>query len=423
MAIGKRRRRDFRRMTRVVNVCALSLALVSVTGAQGPAVVPLQELYERRSWFELRDAIAGASVPPLYRGAVASAFNHVAEAERYLGDAIREAVDVSAANEARGLLAIQHIRRGRSADAGRLLDDILRVAPQRTDVRDLRNTFGALADRPNLRVQLRRQTTFSCDVSREGVRIPVSINGKTVHWLVDTGANISVLSESEAKMLGLAGDGPAGRAADFAGGQTVSRTAVAARVAVGGTELRDVAMLVIPDSQPPWNEFKAGRRGAVGLPVALALGTLRWSSAGTCQMGIGASASAPAEANLVFDWLTPIARVRFEGVWLDLMLDTGNTGGSQLWERFGREFAALITERGQKGMKRLTQVGGSRELEAIVIPELRLRIGGFDTVLQPATVFPKPVGNELRHGNLGMDLLGQASTVTIDFPTMSMTLQ
>jgi len=56
----------------------------------------------------------------------------------------------------------------------------------------------------------------------------------------------------------------------------VSRTAVAAPVAVGGTKLRDVAMLVMPDSQPPWNDFEAGRRGAVGLPVALALRTLRW---------------------------------------------------------------------------------------------------------------------------------------------------
>ena len=140
-------------------------------------------------------------------------------------------------------------------------------------------------------------------------------------------------------------------------------------------------------------------------------------------MGTGANGAAPAEANLVFDWFTPIARVRFEGAWLELMLDTGNTGGSQLWERFSRDFPALVSERGRKGVKRLTQVGGSRELEAIVIPELRVRIGGFDTVLQPATVFPKPVGNDLRHGNLGMDLLSQASTVTIDFPTMSMTLQ
>ena len=228
--------RPYRRMTRVVQVCALSLAFVSVTWAQTPAVVSLQDLYERRSWFELRDAIDGASALPLYRGAVASAFNHVAEAESYLGEAIRAAADVSAANEARGLLAIQHIRRGRSGDAGHLLDDVLRVAPQRTDVRDLRVTFGAFAARPNLRVQTRRQTAFACDVSREGIRIPVSINGKTVHWLVDTGANISVVSESEAKMLGLPAGGPAGRIADFAGGQTASRTTVAARVAVGGTE-------------------------------------------------------------------------------------------------------------------------------------------------------------------------------------------
>jgi hypothetical protein len=45
------------------------------------------------------------------------------------------------------------------------------------------------------------------------------------------------------------------------------------------------------------------------------------------------------------------------------------------------------------------------------------------TVLRVANIFSKPVGNDLHHGNLGMDLLSQASDLTIDFESMSLTLR
>ena len=57
------------------------------------------------------------------------------------------------------------------------------------------------------------------------------------------------------------------------------------------------------------------------------------------------------------------------------------------------------------------------------MPHLRLRIGGLDTVLQPANIFSTPVGNDIQHGDLGMDLLSQAADVTIDFQSMSLTLR
>jgi hypothetical protein len=83
----------------------------------------------------------------------------------------------------------------------------------------------------------------------------------------------------------------------------------------------------------------------------------------------------------------------------------------------------LLKERGSKGTKRITQIGGSNEREVTVVPEVRLRVGGFEAVLRPADIFSKPVGNDSYHGNLGMDLLSRAAEVTIDFQSMSLTLR
>jgi hypothetical protein len=44
-------------------------------------------------------------------------------------------------------------------------------------------------------------------------------------------------------------------------------------------------------------------------------------------------------------------------------------------------------------------------------------------VLRPANVFSPPIGNDLQHGNLGLDVLSQAAEVMIDFQAMLVTVR
>jgi hypothetical protein len=389
--------------------------------AQAPKELSLQQLYKRHSWFELRDAIAGRIVPSIYAGAVASAFNRTRDAEKYLNRAAREASTTEAANEAREVLVSLYARLGRSSDMIRVLDDILAAAPARSDVRNVRDAFESFRRLPNQAARTGRRRPFPCTVSAAGVILPVVVNGKAVEWLLDTGFSHSALSESEARMLGISVRGASVTAQDFAGGATAVRTAVAERVAIGDAELRNVPVLVFPDSQPPWNEQPPGKRGTIGLPVAVALQAITWTKDGTCQMGSN-PITATADVNLAFDGETPLTRVQFSGKPLELVLDTGNQGGTQLWERFARDFPDVVGE-GSKSTKRVHQIGGSVDRQIVVIPEIRLRVGGFNSVLRPANVFSKPIGNDSQHGNLGMDVLSQAAEVMIDFQAMSLTLR
>ena len=61
------------------------IVLCAFAFAQAPDEAKLKQLYERREWFELREAVDGRNASPLYLGAVASAFNRVDEAKRRLG--------------------------------------------------------------------------------------------------------------------------------------------------------------------------------------------------------------------------------------------------------------------------------------------------------------------------------------------------
>jgi hypothetical protein len=381
-----------------------------------------QELYEQHRWFELRDAVAGKSAPALYLGAVASAFNRPADAERYLDRAVREASTPETANDAREALMNLYMRLGRSSDMVRVLDDALAAAPSRSDLRNARQAFESFRRLPDQTARLGRYQPFRCEVTTRGIVLPAVINGKAVEWLLDTGFSHAAMSESEARMLGISVQSATARAGDLAGGTATMRTAVAERVAIGDSELRHVPVLVFPDSQPPFNEHAPGKRGAIGLPVALALQGILWKKDGTCQVGTNPTGTAPADGNLAFDGVTPVIRVQHSRKPLEFVLDTGNQAGTQLWERFARDFPELASA-GSKSTRVVHQIGGAVEREILAIPELHLRIGGFDSVLRPANIYSKPVGNSLQHGNLGMDILSQAAEVMIDFRTMSLTVR
>jgi hypothetical protein len=230
------------------------------------------------------------------------------------------------------------------------------------------------------------------------------------------------MSESEARMLGISVQGASAAAGDFAGGTAPMRTAVAERVAIGDAELRHVPVLVFPDSQPPFNEHAPGKRGAIGLPVALALQAIRWTKDGACQVGSNPIRTPGPDGNLAFDGATPLIRVQYSDRPLEFVLDTGNQGGTQLWERFARDLPDVVRA-GRKSTKQVHQIGGSTEQQIVAIPELRLRVGGLDGVLRPANLFSPPIGNDLQHGNLGLDVLSQAAEVMIDFQAMLVTVR
>ena len=118
-----------------------------------------------------------------------------------------------------------------------------------------------------------------------------------------------------------------------------------------------------------------------------------------------------------------MTRVQFQNKDLDFILDTGNGADTQLWSRFSEDYASLLKEHGTKSTRKVTQIGGAQERDIVSLPELQLQVGGFDTVLKPAQVFSKPVGNDSRYyGLLGMDLLSEARKVEVDFRSMTVSL-
>jgi len=248
----------------------------------------VQDLFQQHRWFELRDAVVSDRyAEALIKGAVALAFNHPVEAELRLKAAVRLAKRSRQADAARDKLIELYLRTGRTAEAVRQMKTMLKRDPTpRPETQNLLEEFRPLSARGDFSVHLPKgAVALPCEVKPEGVWLSLSVDGKPVKWLLDTGANFSTSDDSQ----------------------------VAAKVVVGGIEFHNVTIL-------------KGKRSVVGLPLLAAMQTLSWKRDGTCRAGFASEESGA--ANLAFDDFNLIVRRVLGGKPVDHLLDTGSEKGS-----------------------------------------------------------------------------------------------
>jgi hypothetical protein len=114
----------------------------------------------------------------------------------------------------------------------------------------------------------------------------------------------------------------------------------------------------------------------------------------------------------------------FRGRSITAWLDTGSSK-TYLTQRFVREFSGVVKNSGIRTTAVLRGVGGAANVEVVTIPEFTFAVGGSDLTLRPAEVLPAQnnVDRDSYHIWLGMDLLGPARAVMIDFKSMTLAIE
>ncbi len=401
----------------------VALCLLSAGAYAQDSQSKLQPLYDGHHWFQLRDEVAQIDAPIFYKAAVAIAFNEP-EADKYLRTAISSQPDAKTAYEARELLVGLYFRTGRYREASALAKDLLALKPDAADIRNLLPTLQALSAYPDQKTVSRKPCRVAMEVEDGNLALPVRVNGVASHYLFDNGFSLSGMSETEARRLKLTVRDVTTKL-DTMGGQGVQiRVAVVSDLQFGGARLKHDAFYVVPDSQPPFNELPSGRQGILGLQVILALSRFQWNPKDSSFTILHiAKGTNRANSNLAFDGTSIFNRLGFERRPLDFSLDMG-AQKTVLYRTFAQMFPA-VKEGGSPEVHKLTGVGGSAEVESVLLPSLTFNVGGRDVLLKPAHILLKDNNSTSSWyvGNLGMDLLNQAGSVEIDFNSMTLMLR
>ena len=379
----------------------------------------LKSLYDSHRWFELRDAIAEGNAPAFYQGVVACAFNNLRGCDKTLKAVFKSKPASEEAVEAHRTLASAYLVHGQYKKALAEVDALLAIRPHDNDASAGRSLLAELAEFPDQAVRLRRST-----VKLDESGLPFTIRGVRATYWFDTGAELSVMSESEARRFGLSTYNAQSKISDVAGAKFDARIAVADDMLIGSVRLKHVIFLVLPDNQPPFNELRPGSRGLIGIPVLLALERFTWSADKSFEILPRVRKQKMPHAELCFDGNRPATQLRYGDRELTFTLDTGATN-TDLYPPFAAAFPELISSATKTDSYRMEGLGGTKVMEAANLKSLKFSIGGFPVTLRSTGVLLTPTTNSSRFfsGNLGLDLLRQSHKVAFDFQSMTLALE
>ncbi len=384
----------------------------------------LDDLYQSGRWFEFRDAILQAKTPPapFYRAQLAYAFHDWDQAEKGFQAALKSD-PAHWADTLAGLRWIYQLTGRRNAipallaSVERIQRDMVKsgaLSPEEAkQLEPVRDVLSAESQFPNQIVAARGFSRLFYFETAHQIRIPLAIRGQPANYVIDTGSQECIMAVSEARRLGLTVHPTPSKlavpGADFKEQvKTPAGVALADDLVIGNFHLRNVLFTVMPDEDTPG--------GVIGLPVLLALETMRWNSDGTLEFGFPAQPRDLAAANLAFANPLLVTKAQIAGfaVPLVLGLDTGSDMGFLL-PRFSQDFPGLM---GPIPVGDLDLPDG-----AIAIHPLSIRVGGLQAALNPALVMPAAFrGADGANAWLGMTILDQARSVTVDLAAMKLTL-
>jgi predicted aspartyl protease len=315
------------------------------------------------------------------------------------------------------------MRSGRYGQTYAHLAAMQRLLPEVSGLKSGLALFSALSQYQELSAKARRRSDVQMS---DDFFIPVAVNGTSAKYGFDSGMDISVISEAEANRLGLPiHEVGASTMRDGASGNEVPvRFVVADRLTVGGFDLRHVVFLVAQKDAMPFVELPPDKQGILGTPVLVTFGTMRWNSGRMLQIGMDRNRRGAQHSNMCFQAVTPVVEGIFQTQRINVWLDTGN-GKTYLTQRFAQRFPDAAEAGAKEESVRLRGVGGSTEARVVTIPEIKFSVGGAELVMRPAQVLPKDerVDRDWYDVWLGMDLLGQAREVSLDFKSLTFSLK
>lgn len=328
-------------------------------------------------------------------------------------------------------LADDYNKSFRYDDAARIYDDLLanfseHLGPQKLqgtkdDAEVMHLLRGAPAQTITWQgpVRLRTERNILGSVDTE-----LTVNGVKEQWLLDTGANFSVVSKGFAHRLGLNPlPGFAQTMSGVTGIENPLQVAVMPALEIGGATLHNVVVLILDDAnlKVPLGKEAYQINGIIGYPVFQALGVVTFLHEGWFEAGDAAPRSAGG-TKMYMKQLTPVIECGIEGQDLPFSLDTG-ASGTDLSIRYFEKFREKI-KTWKKTTNKSFGAGGVVKRKNYLQPRLNLRIGEKTVTLKRVSIFPMAVGSDLDelYGNLGQDIVAGFDSFTLDFSKMTFNL-
>jgi predicted aspartyl protease len=272
---------------------------------------------------------------------------------------------------------------------------------------------------PPQRITLSGSTTIPWHKDKVGlIEIPVRMGDSSVSSIFDTRANISSISETYARKLGVhilptrykEGSGITGNSFEVSLG-------VADSLRLGSILLQQVVFQVMPDSILYIAPIDFRMNIVIGYPVIAQLREIQIYRDG--RMTIPAQPTPSPLQNMAMDGLTPLVSCIAGKDTLIFKFDTG-ASSTDLFDTYFRRYAKDVQAQGQRDTVSFGGAGGVVREPVYVLKGVHLKVGSELALLDRVTVHIHPIPNthEVVYGNLGQDLMRQFNEMILNFESM-----
>ncbi len=243
----------------------------------------------------------------------------------------------------------------------------------------------------------------------------ITVNGISLPWFVDTGAEISTLTASTAAKLNVRMLGDSGNIGTPTGTPVVGRLGVIDRLTIGGATIEHLPVLVLPDAMLTITKHYT-IPAILGLPALAALGRVAWLDGGR-RLALGRDAPTPSGKTVRVYW-------HEDGLGIPVTTPIGTRGaqfdsGADKTALFRSALPLLSPAQTTAMAERTVAMGGAGGTVATkvrVLPRFTYTLAGTPLTASDVNVEDKQEGA----GRIGSDMIVQTSLLTIDFTTMTL---
>lgn len=413
---------------------ALTVSLTAAVFAQNDQV-KLKTLYEDKHYFELRDRIAAdkgntSAEALFYKGAVYSKFNKADSSAAALQEFISRAdTNTALLKEAYILLADNFIKLYRYRDAAEKYEHVLANytalldSEETADLKNSARLFRFYANTPAQEIVKTADTKIRTFKDIAGLNnLYISTGKDSINFIFDTGANITTLSASTAKQLGVEIVGDSIMVTSITGVKVPAHLGVLPELHFGNITAKHVLCLIFEDKELSFPQANYFIHGILGFPAIEALGEIEMTKDG--MLLVPAVTPERKLRNMGLDELTPIILGRYEGRDLAFTFDTG-AKTSMLNYCFYKEYENQVKKNAKQDSVQFGGAGGMTVVPAFVQRVFTIDIAGHTVQIPDMEIIAVETTDDSKHfyGNLGQDLIKQFDKMIINFRSMSIIFQ
>jgi predicted aspartyl protease len=411
----------------------LFILLVPVCSASGQ-VKALFDLYQKKDFTGLSHALARQEKPlprghkKVFQATILNAYGKAQESNRLLRAVKIDAGNIAAhdtlmylALKTRYDNQVKLFDYKNAARDGRLLLSVFKPFWSPEDYKEEAEAvriWRLLSPVPRQQLQKAADTRVQLKRDNGGLlNVPVTVKGQQHELVFDSGAGLSVVSETYAQKLQLkqVSDSTVQIESGITGLATPVKLAVCEKLAIGNIQVAHAVFLVFPDSALSFGGGVYKINGIIGFPIIRDFGTLTFTDQ-TLLTIPKARVRQQVKPNMIIDGLKPVIYLTWQGQELPYTFDTGGDK-TKLSDNFFNRFQPLVEAQGTPVERQAGGTGGSIMLKGYEIAEFTFLCHDKPVTLKNLFISQQPIATngKVYYGNIGQDLIKQFRTMTISF--------